>query len=174
MSTRFVWFWQPCGSRAECHAPVGLHFCRCLVAGIGTATGRRPKRRSLRPARCFLGWHPPPVPGRFPVADKIDFSCEKCGQQMSIDAAQSGAVIDCPRCHGQVLIPPAPIEGYARPLVREDWKSKAGGNATVIVHDVRISWGNAFDIVAKFSICGALWALVFWIVSWAIAAILRP
>ena len=94
------------------------------------------------------------------MADKIDFTCQKCGQQMNIDEAQAGTLIDCPICRGQVLVPPAPVEGYAKPVVREDWKTNTGDGATVIVSDVRISWGSAFEIVLKFTVCAAAIGLI--------------
>jgi DNA-directed RNA polymerase subunit RPC12/RpoP len=43
----------------------------------------------------------------------VIFKCKLCGQDLEVDASGAGTEIECPACHGKILIPEAEPQGEA-------------------------------------------------------------
>jgi len=45
----------------------------------------------------------------------VIFKCKLCGQELEVDASGAGTEIECPACHGKIVIPEAEPQGEAAP-----------------------------------------------------------
>ena len=130
----------------------------------------------------------------------ITFNCDFCGQSITVDESGHGSVVNCPKCSESLVVPEQkrPTQAAATNLRRcpdcgREVSKRAAAcpqcgapvstpkpfapvtidKATVIVGDVRISWGNAVDLTWKITACAAIISLVGALITWFLMWIFR-
>ena len=72
----------------------------------------------------------------------IRFFCEHCRQMLKIGTSKMGSVVDCPRCHKQVIVPPQSVP-QAEQLYQMLKKKRTGSTAAPPVPKNIVSEPNA-------------------------------
>ena len=113
-----------------------------------------------------------------------NFNCGHCGQNLTVDASGAGQLVDCPKCGNALEVPQPPqykgpergikaIINSRKQIAQEDRPTTMTEAAPKSYVGIRLTWGDAFDLVWKVTICSAVIGLVFWVIAELIIAILH-
>jgi DNA-directed RNA polymerase subunit RPC12/RpoP len=100
----------------------------------------------------------------------ITFKCDTCGQDILIDEAGAGSVVECPKCKASVMVPvgsgitgPLPLMPRVPTVAQQVIVEKIQGLPLTVrtaneplrvkIVGLRMSWGDALDATWKVVCC---------------------
>lgn len=106
----------------------------------------------------------------------ITFNCDACEQSISIDEAGAGSIVNCPNCRARVLVPNKSTPTTVPRKAKHDTVivEKIQGQPLTVRAEIvglRVSWGDAWEATGKVIACLAVFALIGWIITEILIAI---
>jgi DNA-directed RNA polymerase subunit RPC12/RpoP len=107
----------------------------------------------------------------------ITFACDGCRQNIVIDEAAAGSVVDCPKCRARVLVPDkstptTPRRAEPQTVIVERIRHLPLAVETppeaplqVEIVGFRVSWRDAWDTTAKMFFCALLLSIFVAVVA---------